>query len=242
LVNIAICDDSIDAIESLNEEISKYRSSRSVKAAVKEAASGKELLNLATIDKFDIVFLDIDMPEQNGFEVAARLNSIAPYASIVFVTYMQNLVFKSFEFTPSGFLVKPVNQEIFAKTLDRIINKIEERSMSKTVSVKLKGGGEMKVRCSDIMYIESIKHYKKIQARDKSFECCATISDCMLLSEGFAQIHRSFLINLNYIWIVDAHGITLVNGVTLPIGRRFARSFIQRYADFNRTAGCDGFL
>lgn len=88
-----------------------------------EAANGEDAVHLAEVLKPDVIFLDIEMPEMNGIEVARRLCALGPQR-IIFVTAYDHFAVQAFQVNAIDYLLKPINDDQFSATLSRLTDRI----------------------------------------------------------------------------------------------------------------------
>lgn len=171
---------------------------------------------------FDVVFLDIDMPEISGFEIADILNSVKPDTTIIFVSNMEHLVFQSFEFNPFRFVRKScLENDIFAavKSYLKEITKMQDTLFFKTIE------SEIMIPTFEIVYFESMGHdifilttnnkYKLKREHDKEISM-KSLSE-QLKSKGFIRVHKSFPVNYKHIYVINRNEIILKNNMQISI-------------------------
>ena len=213
-MRIAVCDDDRQSIEKATQYL----------GFINEAdfeydvfCSGEDLLK-AYHEKgciFDAVFLDMEMDGANGINVANAIRGVDRHVIIVFVTSHTKYMQESFVCSPFRFLVKPVSFEDFKKVFFKILDRIEEDKLTLSFSED-----RVKVRLlyADILFLQSINHHTCIQARDKLHTTYTALSElaAQLNTNIFVQVHRSYIININYIRAVSKSEL-FVRGYNHPI-------------------------
>lgn len=175
-----------------------------------EAADGISAIN--TIEKLrpDIVFLDIEMPELNGIEVANSLDSNGPL--IVFVTAYDEYAVQAFETNAIDYLLKPINKKRFSKTIERIQSH-QNHSLKEDFKQKLhttqilnrfviKVGSKLRViNSSEISMISAQDHYACFTVGEKEYLSEDSLDNILqkLNQDDFMRIHRSTIINVNFL-------------------------------------------
>ncbi len=178
--------------------------------------------------KIDVLFLDIDMPEMNGFEFRKKMDNVPV---CIFITAHPEHAVESFNVETLDFIVKPIRTERFSQTVDRIIefmalknkaNLYEASFGSDTITIK-EGHEQSKIKLTDIIYLEGLKDYTLIFTSQKRH--CVLQSIGNLLKEdhfkSFVRTHRSFAVQKQFIKTIKPQEILLNNDVTIPIGRSF---------------------
>ncbi len=185
----------------------------------------------------DIVFLDIDMPEMNGFDIAKILNNIRPDITIIFVSSFENFVFESFEYHPFRFVRKSNLKEDIDSALNAYQREIERK---KDVYFFKTNEAERSVKTSDIMYFESMGHDIFIYTVDGNFKIKRERDRNMTVkfitekfeNKGFIRVHKSFLVNYLYIHTINYSNIILKNNLKISINPRKANDIKKIYQKF----------
>ena len=166
---------------------------------IKQAKDADEAIKFFKQEKFDIVFLDINMPGVSGLEVGYELKYLNPDVSIIFQTAYEEHALKAFDIGAVAYLVKPYSIEQLKNSLERIkVPKAED----KTLRILSKyGDSYLLLKPKEIHYVKADLSEVMIRT-SKGFSYYAQkISDLYerLESFGFVRIHRSYLININEI-------------------------------------------
>lgn len=180
----------------------------------------------------DIIFSDIDMPGTNGLEFRRKMIQVPV---CVFVTAYAEYALDSYEVAAFDFLVKPLRQDRFNSTIERILTYFEFRQKARlydyglntaTDAIFIKEGHQyIKLALRDILYLEALKDYTLVITPQKRFCVLSPIGN--LLKEnnfsGFVRIHRSFAVQKQLIDTLTAQHVTIHN-ITLPVGRGYAQN------------------
>ena len=211
-----------------------------------ECANGMEAVAAIAADTPDLVFLDVQMPELNGFGVLDQLGT-GPMPVIVFVTAHDSYALKAFEVHALDYLLKPFDRDRFQRTLGRardtirgradgqfdrrlseLLNQVGEgkRYLSRMI---VKGdGASVLVQAKDIEYFESAGNYVRICLGRDRYLLRETMNalETALDPEQFIRIHRSFIVNLDRVKGFEPyfHGdyvVRLHDGRSLTLSRTF---------------------
>lgn len=130
-IQAIIIDDELHAREGIRLRLAKYPEI----VVVDECSSGSMAVD--SINKFnpDLIFLDIQMPEMNGFEVLQNI-SVPDFPIVIFVTAYDTYALKAFEFHALEYLLKPINRERFEKAVEKALEEVKHRNL-KTYTAKL---------------------------------------------------------------------------------------------------------
>ena len=217
IVNIAICDDNIEHISILEKYLFEISN---IKIKCDAYQSGESLVNAYknNIERYDVVFLDMEMKELNGIETANLIREFDEHIIIVFVTSHSEYMKESFQCQPFRFIEKPLDYDELKKVFSFTENKTKVRLF-----------------CDDILYCESQAHWVWINTKDKSYKICKTLSDLyeQLDKEMMFQVHKSFIVNFNYIFTIKESNIQLYHcDKLIPISRSYKKAFLEEYTNF----------
>ena len=200
-----------------DEQLARQRLKRLLKVydeitIIAEAANGAEGLELVEKQQPDLIFLDIEMPVLNGFEMLSKLKH---QPKVVFTTAYDQYAIKAFEEGSIDYLLKPIELERLDKTIkklkqtnlattqvpiEELIRQINGKKTMKTLTVKL-GDKILLIKLSDIVHIQAEEKYVFLHTVDgKKHLTDFTLSNLEeRLPEEFLRIHRSDIINTEYI-------------------------------------------
>jgi len=235
-----------------DEELPRQRVSDLVRAdarleLVGQAEHGAAALDVIVECRPDLVFLDIQMPELDGFQVISALDDDA-LPAIVFVTAFDEYAIRAFEVDAIDYLLKPVTAERFGAAVDRVMNRIdrragsldnpiralalraaEQRTTPTSRFVARRGSKHYFVRVADIDWIEAVGNYVRLQTSDKSHLIRETMKgvEAKLDPMEFVRIHRSALVAVDRIQSIEAREqgeylITMQNGSKLVSSRGYS--------------------
>ena len=236
MVNIYICDDSVDFRQMLGQALKKqipliFPDTLKWKIEA-EFDSGKELLKHVETNSVDVLFLDIDMPEMNGFELAKQIMIKNKEAVIIFVSGFDNYVYQVFEFFPFAYLRKSHLLEELPAVVKRVSDKYN--ADNKTISL-LSVAGAVKLDVRDIVYIRSEGNYYIVQTKGGSCKCRGTLNEIeeQFSNFDFYRIHSAYIVNLNHIQQVCQNEVILSNeNNPIPIAQRRLSGFRAAYSEF----------
>lgn len=233
MIRVAVCDDDWSFAKTVISKIRSFCLMELPDNIVYETApvfsSAKRVIQYLEEGKqINILFLDIDMPDMNGFELAWQLNRISPDIIIIFVSAYDNFVYNSFDYNPFRFLRKSHLNEEFTSALKKAIDKClyAEKSLSfDTVD------GEQVLRVKDVIYFESDRNYYVIHhVGGIHYKCRGTLSDVesKMNEYGFYRIHNAIVVNMDHIEVIRSSTELVVTG-----GERVAIS-LKRFPEFKK--------
>lgn len=187
-----------------------------------QCSNGKTAIKCINKEKPDLVFLDINMKDMNGFEVLQRVE-ITPKPIVIFVTAYDNYALKAFDVDAFDFLLKPFKDQRFYRTIEKVLkttrneaeSNFEKRmveffheysqgntTLNSVSKIPVKQGNKTAlVDPKDILYILASGYYAEIYTEDKKYVLRESLNNLEeILDENvFTRVHRSTILNLNYV-------------------------------------------
>lgn len=202
-------------------------------AVTGECRNGGEVLTALKTSAPDVVFLDIQMPGIDGFEVIKR-RTIERMPAIVFLTAFDQFAIQAFETEALDYLIKPVSEARFAMTMKRLLRRLQSKPGSvrdETIVVTTSRGATV-LHLNEIDWIESAGNYSRLWVGARSYflrESLQCLED-RVRKDGFVRVHRRALIRLESVRELRrtrAGALTalLASGAQVPISRRQASLF-----------------
>lgn len=236
----AVCDDTKQAMDLIYTTVCSEFEKQGFLVQTAAFSDSKALLEIQKKNPYDILFLDVCMPDVSGFQLAEEIRSKSDNAFIVFVTEKEELVYESFDYQPFYFIRKDCTENIkcnISKAISRLSGYIKQNGFMLIDRDSVK----VPVKYGNIMYIKSDKHYLEYHMADKSvmrIRGSLNIKEQELQDYDFAKIHQRYLVNLKYIKYMDKSKeiIILKNGERLGISRSnksFAEEKYTRYLSKN---------
>jgi DNA-binding LytR/AlgR family response regulator len=165
---------------------------------VGEAATAREALALADDVRYDVVFLDVEMPGMTGLEVAGLVLDRRDRPAVVFVTAHERYAVDAFAVEAFDYLVKPVEPERLARVVARLTRTRRQAGTAvEKIPVVSAGGAKTLLDFDAVHWIEADGDYSRVHTFDRAYLSTSSLRELEeLLPSGFARIHRSHLVNL----------------------------------------------
>lgn len=227
-IKCLVVDDEPLAIRLIEKHIAKM-DNLEVVATCNTALKAFEILNL---QKIDLMFIDIKMPNITGIEFLKTLKN--PPKTILTTAY-RDYAIEGYDLGVVDYLLKPITFERFLKAVDKFLGEIAKKKVVSKEPVSdefilVKSGiKNYKINMNDIVYIESLKDYIKINTvGDKNITSKYKIGDIQqeLNEDNFLRIHRSFIINTSKITAFTINEIE-VNHIEIPIGASYKEDVLS---------------
>ncbi len=221
MIKIAICDDDKNIINEISLIVRD-----DAKNVVFTFNEGRKLLG-SDVLQYDIIFLDIEIGDENGVDIANEIKLQNPNTLIFFVTSYSNYISNSMTISPFQYLVKPLEITLLQKEFNRALEVLKKRKKQLRV---ISGKEEKVVLLQDILYFET--KGRKVQITLSNGEILETTKRlkqyaCDLQAYDFELSHSSFLVNIHQINIINGYNIKMQNGKVLPISKKFFTSIRQ---------------
>ena len=202
---------------------------------VAECGSGAEAVAAIRGKKPDLVFLDIQMPECDGFDVLELLGAGLPPV-IVFVTAYDQYALRAFEAGALDYLLKPFDNARFQRALERAKNRLARLSAQALPPERLvvKGAGEVAfIKLSEIDWIEAADYYACLHVGARTHLLRRSMSELEQELPGFCRIHRSAIVNVERVRSLKLnrdgeYDVLLEDGTTLRLSRRHRKQLQSR--------------
>lgn len=206
------------------------------------AKTGKEALYMIGQIQPDVVFIDIELPDMNGFELLSQLKHIN--FKIIFTTSHSNYAIKAFRFNALDYLVKPINTIELNEAIERLLStktnyhiqtalkNFKTNSINEQRLVLYTQKGYLKVPLKQIIFIESERNYSYIHLTNGSKTLSSkTLAyfDELLCDKAFFRCHRSFLVNKLHVKNFKETYFIVTNDIEIPISRRKKTEVKQWY-------------
>ena len=234
-MKIAIVDDEDEHIALLEDYIARYAAENDLgDCAVDVFHDGAELLeNYRPL--YDIIFLDIEMPNADGMKTARIIRQTDEHTAIIFVTRMARYAIKGYYVDALDFMVKPVAYPTFALKMKKAVRYCGNAEQKKLV---LKFGGEMVcLTMPEIYYIEILAHEVIYHTRRGEYKMFGSLKSVMeLLTDDFIMCHRCYIINMRYVEAVKDNSVT-VNGTELIVSRYKKKNVVESLAAYWSRSG-----
>lgn len=234
MIRIAVVDDEIVFARQLRSMIDFLFEKEHMEIQSYVYKNAHDLIQAHRMNEFHLLFLDIDMPEMSGMELAAKIRETNLTTTLIFVSSHSDFVFESFRFSPFRFIRK----EWVQKELPDAIHSYCENYNKNNEIVRLTLTDKKMVseKLSEIIYFFSIRHHicyvtksetKELNAREYTMEKL----EVQLGKSGFLRVHKSYLLNYRYVYHIGTESVDLTVDTLscLPISHRRISEIKKQY-------------
>lgn len=216
-INVLIVDDDPVAASQARQNIAFYVEEDRIHLA----ANAVEMMRLLNTVPIDLAFLDMEMPDTDGFSIAEYLAKVQPRARYVFLTGHTELGAKSYEFEPIDFLCKPVNAMRLQKTFERFDRLRGERPAAEQIAVETATGFVL-VSPQEIRYISRDSRKAVIHCGGQDYTVKSSLAELEVIFADYdlVRCHQSFLLSLGHMAAVERSAFGRTYAAVVDTGDR----------------------
>lgn len=232
MIKIAVCDDDINIVAKIEDRLEEKGRENLLKLAIDAFYSGESLQqSYNNGERYDIIYLDIEMNTINGIQIAKLIREIDKYVIIVYISSHEEYLIQLFEVEPFRFLKKPINFKLFDRYFMEAYRKIVSSGSYFEYDFKR---NSIKILYSDIIYFESRGRCIYIVQKDKEDKFIGKLNYIEEKVAGsnnpFLRIHQSYLVNFHYIKKICFSKIELYDGKILLISEERQKIIREKYS------------
>ncbi|MCM1307731.1 MAG: LytTR family DNA-binding domain-containing protein [Butyrivibrio sp.] len=224
-MKILICDSDSNFCESFSNKIRSYGGEDFVKYFNTAFALVTYICDVAKGD-IDVLYINTRLGYDSGIDVASDLQGIYPNLKVIFMSEQNNCADAIFEANPTYFILKNGNEMFMEEAYRRVSLSVSEDSC-RTLTVKYRGNC-VKIPHNKIYYIENSGHKVIFYTEDSRYESILNMSSLLEQLPGqFVQCHRSYVVNVDKIKLMNMGGLELINRSTVPMSRTYYKNVKQ---------------
>lgn len=216
-INCIILDDEPLAVELLKKHASENEA-LNISLATTEVF---EAISFLKKEKIDLIFTDIQMPELTGIQLMKIINDSQKF---IVTTAYPNYALESFNFNVIDYLLKPITKERFDLAVKKYIDYFSQQQFNPSTYLFVKTDGkQVKVNFNELIFIESLKDYIRLYTKTEKIIVLETMKSFEnKLPNNFKRIHRSFIINMDYLTSIEGNSVYL-GQKNIPIGETYRK-------------------
>lgn len=228
-INALICDDEKSCCDIVLQYLLKYCDERNFTCFYDVYDNGEEAL---LSDKtYNIAFLDIEINNISGLDIAKRLKEKNKNVIIFFITEYEKYIDDAMDLFALRFIKKPLDYSRFYNGLDKAIDLINEDD----VEFYIKDSNTvLRIKSKDIVYIETLDHKTKVVTSNHIYYSSNLIEywQKKLTHISFYRVHKSYIVNLDYVDEYKRNEVKLTNGEIVPISYRNQPTFRKYFFNY----------
>lgn len=227
---VIVDDDSLqlDYMQSMLKEVSQQLG---VTIEVDQYTSAQAFLfELEDHLDWQIAFLDIEMPDLNGMQVAKIIREKELQLALVFATGFAEYAIEGYEVSALAYLLKPIKFEKVYNVIENFLNSQPEEEKSLIIESE---GTQVRILLSELIYVEVIQRELAIVTTKGRYSLRQSLSAFQSrLDERFVQTHRAFVVNLAFVSHILKQDVLLVNDEKIPLSRRQVKATQMAFIDY----------
>lgn len=225
-----MCDDLELHLDILEKHINNCLIGKGILYNCYKTTSGIEALEMYRKQRYDLVFLDIDMPDGDGTQIAEKIFNIDKEAVIIYVTAYPQYAEKAYEQFVFQYITKPIDEFRLGVILNKALEKIERDILydnEMSFFIIKKNNKEIKIMNKDVLYFEKVVNYINIWMENKeSMSVRMTFKELekVIDMELYLRCHNGFIVNKSKIKSISSKKIEILNvDKSIPVGRGYKK-------------------
>lgn len=231
MVNVAIVEDDDNAAKLLESYLKNYEKKQSISFNIKRFSDAVSFLTDYR-KVYDIIFMDIEMPDLNGLDAALKLRVFDKEAVLIFVTNMAQFAVKGYEADALDFMIKPINYQDFVLKLKKAISIVSSNAEVQIVVAQVSGFTRLSTK--KISYIEVMGHKLNYHTDSEIVSGTGSLSKLeeKLKAYNFMRCNNCYLVNPKFILSVQGYTINMLGGEKLQISIPKKKKFMMELTDW----------
>lgn len=233
MVNIAVCDDSKEYVEIVRELINVIMVKNNTACNIYTYISGLSLVQALKVKTFDIIFLDMEMPEIDGIKTGLLIREISDKVIIFYLTSHKEYAYESYQVKAKNYFLKPIQSDVLEKELMECIAELD--MPLEFLDVKDTDGIFHRIPLCDITHILRKKEDRKIHIYTLDKQEIIAVQTLKNIENSLSSISfikrscKSCLVNLNNIRAIHKNIIVFINGETEEASRRCLSDLVNLF-------------
>ena len=227
-MKIVICDDNLNIISEIKEMLNEYSAIKNVPLEISTFDNGNAVLE--SNHNYNIAILDVEMPDMNGIALGEELRKRNKQIVLIYLTAHSQYLDSALNLNAARFFEKPIDKDRFFSGIDNAIERIDNTTINFFIR---DDKTQVRITAESIVYIEISHRKTKVVTEDKTYFTTHTLDyfKDRLVSSIFAQPHKSYIINFNFITAYERDEIVLDGQYKIPVSRskqtEFHKSFVR---------------
>lgn len=232
MIDIAIVENENTQIDITREMIEKFFSQEKTAFEIHPFMNGFDFLE-SDVNRFDIVFMDIDMPGMNGMETAERLRKKGMKTPLIFVTNLPQYAIDGYKVEAIDFILKPMTYADFTLAMNRALALLSKEEIGEfVISIH---GTLTKFKANEVLYVDMVKHDANIHLTNKdvvTFRTSLNKIEPLLDTRIFLKCNSGCIVNLSKVKQMNQDTLTMENGDILSISRSRKKTTLEKLNEF----------
>lgn len=229
MLRVAVCDDEEFWLNEISNRVSTYLTSKQVQFYIETFRSGEKLVTSGL--NYDVIFLDVQMNNINGIEVGEIIRKTNRELLIVFVSAIIDYAPKGYQVNAFRYLLKNCLDEEISKSIDDIIRKLK---INNQIFKFRQGLEDIEIPLNNILYFEVFNRKLLINTINYDvpvIELSKSLTEVIetIDANTFIKVHKSYLVNMNYILQIKNYYVYLKNGINIKASQKNYKAILDVY-------------
>lgn len=237
MFRIGVCDDEAYFRQDLEKRLEAYFKEKPFEPEIHIFEKGQALLDEAEKSPFDLVFLDIEMPDMDGIALGKHLKAIVEDTLLIYVTSYDAYISQALRLDIFQYLKKPLDDHFFQEEMGRALAQYALKKQEYNFKYN---GVRMSIPITRIVYLESQRWNVIIHTEDENFKIASKLGEeeKRLTTHGFIRIHQSYLLNMQYIEKFLSDRVFLKGREEpLPVSRKYKDAARKAHLNYQSKVG-----
>ena len=227
-MKIVVCDDNLNIISEIKEMLNEYSAIKNIPLEISAFDNGKAVLD--SNENYNIAILDVEMPDMNGIALGEELRKRNKQIVLIYLTAHSQYLDSALNLNAARFFEKPIDKDRFFSGMDNALERIDNTTINFFIR---DDKTQVRVTAESIIYIEISHRKTKVVTENKTYFTTRTLDyfKDKLVSSIFAQPHKSYIINFNFITAYERGEIVLDGQYKISVSRskqtEFHKSFVR---------------
>lgn len=232
---IALCDDQDSILLLVHKYLVEISNDESIDIIIDCFQNPINLLDNVKEELYDLVFLDVDMPQMNGIELGERLKSKNKNIIIIYITAYHKYAYRAYQVRAFNYLMKPINKdklrECFMETIEFMCQNNKQKN-EESITIQYKGR-YIHIPYYGIIFFEKNKNKVKVVCSEGEYQYYSTFKQLKkkLIRECFIQCHQGYIINKDKILRYEKNKVILEYNYVIPVSKKNANTVRQVFAE-----------
>ena len=223
-ITCIITDDETMAVEGLRRYVEKI----GFLHLIGVCEDAMQLNSMLQREKPDLLFLDIEMPYISGIDL---LSSMTNPPHVIITSAYEKYAIQGFDLQVDDYLLKPISFQRFLKAANKVLDAMQKDSHASPILFVRSDKQLHRINLDEVMFIEGLENYVVLHFPNRKLTVRSTLRHILdeLPSNRFLQVHRSFVVNIDKIELLEGNTLTVADK-HIPIARSFRNNVISRIA------------
>lgn len=230
-MRIAVCDDDAKYVDIIKEKLDSLEN-ENIEMTVDCFTNQEKLIKRNLRERYNLIYLDIEMDGKDGIEVARKIKEHSPLCIIIFVTNYADYVSNAFRVEAFQYLSKPIDDRIFKDEFKRAVKKYKSTNKVKLFKMK---EGVRSFNLDELITVESYYNSTTLKTvRGVFYTNYANLRKIrkVILDYDFIQLQAGYIVNMHYISTIRYREAQLITGQIVPVSMKYYTQVLDKYFRF----------